>query len=281
MKLLTPLRLSWNLRPWNDKYLDYEIETVRFVGWRATDRSLETTSTSITRLKQIHKVAEVDTDSSHLKRQVPRLRDWNKRCKFTHDEARRAWNDKYLDYEIETVRFVGWRATDRSLETTSTSITRLKQIHKVAEVDTDSSHLKRQVPRLRDWNKLSSQHSDILSTPWNDKYLDYEIETCLRLRGYQFAISWNDKYLDYEIETNVVNSHTMKPAELETTSTSITRLKLNLIHHLINISRNLKRQVPRLRDWNDFMARRKAEWLGLKRQVPRLRDWNVDNRHDC
>ena len=75
---------------WNDKNLDYEIETQRKRVSVGGYPFLETTRTSITRLK--------------------------------HE------NDKNLDYEIETliVAWFGAESNKRWLETTSTSITRLK-----------------------------------------------------------------------------------------------------------------------------------------------------------
>ena len=39
-----------------------------------------------------------------------------------------------------------------------------------------------------------------LST-WNQKNLDYEIETILKNRGAEVVQPWNQKNLDYEIET--------------------------------------------------------------------------------
>ena len=36
---------------------------------------------------------------------------------------------------------------------------------------------------------------------WNEKYLDYEIETMRSGKTRQSWTSWNEKYLDYEIET--------------------------------------------------------------------------------
>ena len=63
------------------------------------------------------------------------------------------WNDKYLDYEIETHVLSAKRVVIlRMLETTSTSITRLKLNEGLF--------------------CLLGQYA------WNDKYLDYEIETC-------------------------------------------------------------------------------------------------------
>ena len=47
---------------------------------------------------------------------------------------------------------------------------------------------------------------DIL--PWNDKILDYEIETIYPRPGSRnMSIAWNDKILDYEIETMCDSSH--------------------------------------------------------------------------
>ena len=42
---------------------------------------------------------------------------------------------------------------------------------------------------------------------WNDKYLDYEIETNIRNLLCETAPrpTWNDKYLDYEIETKAIS----------------------------------------------------------------------------
>ena len=185
----------------------------------------------------------------YLKRQVPRLRDWNKsfivyllqcfslettstsitRLKlrvYNHSAARiHTWNDKYLDYEIETILCCRSLSVKRTLETTSTSITRLK-LHVL-------------------------HHVGCNVFTWNDKYLDYEIETSNHQRDVFLYTPWNDKYLDYEIETASQepllcqpltlkrqvprlrdwNSHGVQSCVdfrimLETTSTSITRLKL-------------------------------------------------------
>ena len=163
---------------------------------------------------------------------------------------------------------------DDTLETTSTSITRLKlRIPRLADLK-PIVDLKRQVPRLRDWNiGMESPDKLVLSTwndkyldyeietipiknisqgdsaTWNDKYLDYEIETNSNCLWPIEKCTWNDKYLDYEIETHFDTQGWRSCLELETTSTSITRLKLS---YLTSTPRplNLKRQVPRLRDWN-------------------------------
>ena len=68
---------------------------------------------------------------------------------------------------------------------------------------------------------------------WNDKNLDYEIETSLRnLRG-AGGMTWNDKNLDYEIETENALDLLDFLGTLETTRTSITRLKP--VTHFYNI----------------------------------------------
>ena len=64
---------------WNDKYLDYEIETWWVTRTPMQLLRLETTSTSITKLKLL--------------------------AKGTSGTRFKAWNDKYLDYEIETWAF--------------------------------------------------------------------------------------------------------------------------------------------------------------------------------
>ena len=48
---------------------------------------------------------------------------------------------------------------------------------------------------------------------WNEKNLDYEIETHLEKNSRKPILTWNEKNLDYEIETieivvNVVKRHT-------------------------------------------------------------------------
>ena len=116
---------------------------------------------------------------------------------------------------------------------------------------------------------------DVAGT-WNDKYLDYEIETALKHGHKQCLLStWNDKYLDYEIETLYPDKPIVWIYTLETTSTSITRLKLN--YNRMALGKGFA--------WNDKYLDYEIETcdmgdgegifeLDLKRQVPRLRDWN-------
>ena len=87
---------------------------------------------------------------------------------------------------------------------------------------------------------------------WKDKTLDYEIETCGYCCGArQGASSWKEKTLDYEIETRK----------------SLTQTR--------TLTRHLKREDSRLRDWNVSVCPRCCCcFLILKREDSRLRDWN-------
>ena len=88
------------------------------------------------------------------------------------------WNEKNLDYEIETSGFSG-------VNTLSVSLT-WNEKNLDYEIETKFSvldaaprfYLKWKEPRLRDWNvpsffRLSSK----CASSWNEKNLDYEIET--------------------------------------------------------------------------------------------------------
>ena len=90
------------------------------------------------------------------------------------------WNQKNLDYEIETVILTVFPAA---------SVMRLKS----------------KEPRLRDWNQNIIRWYDLfdVSKTWNQKNLDYEIETILVFFAcpLHHRLPWNQKNLDYEIET--------------------------------------------------------------------------------
>ena len=152
---------------WNEKHLDYEIET----SLKIKNRTAQTHAKLL------------------LKWKASRLRDWNRNDNRTVSCCRKfrssAWNEKHLDYEIET---------------NATGFTPSK------ETETEVT-LKWKASRLRDWNfdvlhpHGGLSYSDI---PWNEKHLDYEIET-LRLKSVCTSkpaeVTWNEKHLDYEIET--------------------------------------------------------------------------------
>ena len=114
----------------------------------------------------------------YLKRKVSRLRDWNLRQSQLELDVERAWKEKYLDYEIETLYQHSWHSSLNSLEKKSISITRLKQ-------DLDLGEL-------------------LMKITWKEKYLDYEIETNFGKNTHQTENTWKEKYLDYEIETKKI-----------------------------------------------------------------------------
>ena len=140
--------------PWNQKNLDYEIETFffSFCFCLFAGYFLEIKRTSITRLK--HDINFRGTES------------------FTQ-----SWNQKNLDYEIETET---WKVDDCSPIT-----------------------LKSKEPRLRDWNGQKGLTYKRVEVTWNQKNLDYEIETEFDTHYVHSckSHSWNQKNLDYEIET--------------------------------------------------------------------------------
>ena len=61
---------------------------------------------------------------------------------------------------------------------------------------------------------------------WNQKNLDYEIETLKPPDDTLIKTPWNQKNLDYEIETKPDLTGSRLDEELEIKRTSITRLKL-------------------------------------------------------
>ena len=174
---------------------------------------LETTSTSITRLKHVT-AGTPSLTVIDLKRQVPRLRDWN--IKLSSDSCNSplfTWNDKYLDYEIETTYHRNMPAPlSLCLETTSTSITRLKP----------KDHVSLEFAGVI--NNRCSRLETTSTSITRLKPKDHVSQRCRRE-------TWNDKYLDYEIETRNARPWRLWNARtLETTSTSITRLKLEQHH---------------------------------------------------
>ena len=116
-----------------------------------------------------------------------------------------------------------------------------------------STNLKSKEPRLRDWNPISAYQPYWKQASWNQKNLDYEIETWIR-------ILWGGT-----------------PCWLEIKRTSITRLKLQFWAGR-HCEKGLKSKEPRLRDWNRVHRRGyPGGTVCLKSKEPRLRDWNLDN----
>ena len=141
---------------WNEKNLDYEIETTPKRVREIILNRLEMKRTSITRLK-LGGVAETQASGT-------------------------AWNEKNLDYEIETgltkcrvIRFFAWNEKNLDYEI-ETSYSR--------SPDTDPTRLEMKrtsITRLKRTNETWHEDSDATSS-WNEKNLDYEIETGLYVR---------------------------------------------------------------------------------------------------
>ena len=90
-------------------------------------------------------------ETTPLKSKEPRLRDWNADTLGLDNVILNTWNQKNLDYEIETIKWLTRVNLPVYLEIKRTSITRLKQNEKI----------KRRLAGMT----------------WNQKNLDYEIET--------------------------------------------------------------------------------------------------------
>ena len=122
----------------------------------------------------------------HLKSKEPRLRDWNSLDRVSRLTIRSAWNQKNLDYEIETRYQIKPDATATS--NLKSKEPRLRDWNNKRDTLTDVTRcaLKSKEPRLRDWNFIGENVSSAIVLAWNQKNLDYEIETCPRRtwRGY-------------------------------------------------------------------------------------------------
>ena len=138
---------------WKDKYLDYEIETTM------TNRrtlSVSVLKRQVSRLRDWNEVVYGHWAAPlYLKRQVSRLRDWNKTRSNWVKATRKAWKDKYLDYEIETRR-LGHRVGERERTWKDKYLDYEIETSRLCASWRESSFLKRQVSRLRDWNLKSS-----------------------------------------------------------------------------------------------------------------------------
>ena len=140
-----------------------------------------------------------------------------------------AWNQKYLDYEIETWKEFHDGNRKGNVEIRSISITRLKRAMYIL-VDAPNTLEIRSISITR--LKLQSRSLMMLihlrmTIAWNQKYLDYEIETSVKGAILVTTFSpWNQKYLDYEIETwTYPFGWYWNLYILEIRSISITRLK--------------------------------------------------------
>ena len=190
---------------WNQKFLDYEIETTTLVasderysmlGWnqKFLDYEIETSAYLCRTQTYIQ-----------LKSKVSRLRDWN------------------ASATTQTT-------TPPSVEIKSFSITRLKLTSPCPE-RLSKFQLKSKVSRLRDWNnaRLSASFSSVTGS-WNQKFLDYEIETaCLVATLAQSHIPLKSKVSRLR-DWNIGQPNTGKTCSyVEIKSFSITRLKLKSV----------------------------------------------------
>ena len=215
------------LQTWNQKNLDYEIET----GTSPNSPAVP----------------------SNLKSKEPRLRDWNHSSVIPPlQQMLWSWNQKNLDYEIETSCCVSVGTSDWTLKSKEPRLRDWNDDRRTAPSMWDQ-YLKSKEPRLRDWNgywsdrfrsnpcKLEIKRTLITrlklnrigvmrarNRTWNQKNLDYEIETSpYSLWRKTGEFPWNQKNLDYEIETETAAG--------------------------LNSTRNsLKSKEPRLRDWNNL-----------------------------
>ena len=229
--------------PWNQKNLDYEIETHPWSGqehW--IGGRLEIKRTSITRLKQ-YPIQKDHLQVIDLKSKEPRLRDWNM-VLGAHVLPNRVatWNQKNLDYEIETVQKRWFSFAGVLLEIKRTSITRLKP----------------QTFCRNDYRRYCA---------WNQKNLDYEIETppvATHLPVYWVLEIKRTSITRLKLATVFENRPIFK---LEIKRTSITRLKLlKSSWRRCGKSSFLKSKEPRLRDWNSEETRivKQGVWHGLE-----------------
>ena len=312
---------------WNQKNLDYEIETIWITCQHWTDFAFSWNQKNLDYEIETSKTLTFHNWHVPLKSKEPRLRDWNVVKWEQQYESWRTWNQKNLDYEIETVTTTTQIWFVISLEIKRTSITRLKQIrHRPKtcvrwtwnqknldyEIETRKiritsrsvkDNLKSKEPRLRDWNCAIGSWSNIwFYLSWNQKNLDYEIETEVMPLVTNAVISLEIKRTSItRLKQILWRKPTTPVAQLEIKRTSITRLKLLVVRAVSHpLLAALKSKEPRLRDWNKFacgvnahvvsleikrtsITRLKPEHATrtepgldfLKSKEPRLRDWNI------
>ena len=277
--------MEFQFSSWNQKNLDYEIETI-LIAW-CPSTNWNSLKSKEPRLRDWNIIGRIQTSGIKrtLKSKEPRLRDWNM------DRCGTPWGRSPI-LKSKEPRLRDWNVTgcaalfvpNEPLEIKRTSITRLKHIiigipifwikawnqknldyeietglDSLVAFITPRDLLKSKEPRLRDWNHNLLQLPPPNITSWNQKNLDYEIET---IRGGDCAEStlpWNQKNLDYEIET--------RNAE-----------KLHARNTRPDDAWNQKNLDYEIETWRllPVMWRR---WH-LKSKEPRLRDWNIEGVTD-
>ena len=163
---------------WNQKYLDYEIETTKNLVGDTTYPAWDLKS-KVSRLRDWNSpfVVLVKFGSQRLEIKSISITRLKRHCGARIEfRSKRAWNQKYLDYEIETKQvFIQW-CSDSQLEIKSISITRLK----LSCVWSRHQTFHRLEIKSISITRLKLQRDKCLGRsrcPWNQKYLDYEIET--------------------------------------------------------------------------------------------------------
>ena len=170
---------SLRVYAWNQKNLDYEIETGKWLR-----------SGSCFRLPMV------------LKSKESRLRDWNKKGCFSVKKICFSWNQKNLDYEIET---------------------------KNNPMQSDGNlALKSKESRLRDWNTIKRITPKVLMG-----CLEIKRISITRLKRWFWCYLCPQSRIWLEIKR-----------------ISITRLKLRIPERSPTHFRTLKSKESRLRDWN-------------------------------
>ena len=286
LKSKEPRLRDWNKRGYPTPITRYTLEIKRTSITRLKrepntsepkpSAELEIKRTSITRLKHDTSSA-LSINTLFLKSKEPRLRDWNSSGSPVEHGLVWPWNQKNLDYEIETIcSMLDMKQVARFLEIKRTSITRLKRAEDVIRYF-DAGFLKSKEPRLRDWNNARRQNTDTFrDLPWNQKNLDYEIETTVQSRVAQHLPLLEIKRTSITRLKHVfVQSLSVQILFLEIKRTSITRLKHSAFKHRKSPCWYLKSKEPRLRDWNGVLRHLCFNGVvNLKSKEPRLRDWN-------
>ena len=165
------------------------------------------------------------------------------------------------------------------LEIKRTSITRLKPADGQAPAAADVV-LKSKEPRLRDWNMKSDISPAVTGNAWNQKNLDYEIETLHATAYPQRVISLKSKEPRLRDWNLCVPSWYLKKRQILKSKEPRLRDWNGLVNYLgeVCVLVCLKSKEPRLRDWNGNSNAQVGSDIDLKSKEPRLRDWNAGNK---
>ena len=181
---ITRLKLKtqpdFSVRPvltWNQKHLDYEIETLS---------PMRSSSQPHTAWNQKHLDYEIETSlhrelraqtAWNLKSKASRLRDWNISSVLTgrcFSVCLKSKASRLRDWNLDMPNPPAESGT--TLEIKSISITRLKLASNSVGYHS-MRNLKSKASRLRDWNQNGEMTPIGSGEAWNQKHLDYEIET--------------------------------------------------------------------------------------------------------